>query len=145
MNTAADWIGDRIGRCVVRVRYPETDRMNVAYHAHYLVWFEIGRTELMRELGCDYGDLEKNDGVFFPLRTVSAHYRVSAHYDDQLEVRSRIARVGGASIDFEYRVERPADQMLIATGATGHAAVTGDGRPCRLPRWVRDCLSGKSD
>ena len=119
--------------------------MNVAYHGHYLVWFEIGRTELMREMGCDYGQLEERDGVYFPLRTVSAHYRVSARYDDELEIESRIVKVGGASVDFEYRVHRLEDRVLIATGATGHAAITRDGRLCRLPQWVRDCLSGVNE
>jgi len=119
--------------------------MNVAYHGHYLVWFEIGRTELMRELGCDYGKLEERDGVYFPLRSVSAHYRVSARYDDELEVESRIVKVGGASVDFEYRVHRVEDRVLIATGATGHAAITREGRLCRLPQWVRDRLSGGSE
>lgn len=118
--------------------------MNVAYHGHYLVWFEIGRTELMREMGCDYGQLEQCEGLYFPLRTVSAHYCVSARYDDQLEVESWVARLGGASIDFEYRIHRIEDRVLIATGNTGHAAVTKAGRPCRLPRWVRDRLSGKT-
>ena len=58
---------DRYGRADVRVRYPETDRMGVAYHGHYLAWFEIGRTELMRDLGCSYADLEDRDGIFFPV------------------------------------------------------------------------------
>ena len=115
--------------------------MNVAYHGHYLVWFEIGRTELMREMGCDYGNLERHDGIYLPLRRVSANYRVSAHYDDLLEIESRIVKLGGASVDFEYRVQRVEDRVLIATGATGHAAVNREGRPCRLPRWVRDRLS----
>ena len=121
------------GRTTVRVRYPEVDRMGVAYHAHYLVWFEIGRTELMRDLGCDYGVLEERDGIFFPLREVGARYRAPARYDDVLDVHTVLATLGGASVRFEYRIVRPADGVELATGFSEHAAVGRDGRPLRLP------------
>jgi acyl-CoA thioester hydrolase len=130
------------GRTTIRVRYPETDRMNVVYHAHYLVWFEIGRTELMRELGCEYAALEERDGIFFPLREVAAHYHAPARYDDALEVHTRLEAVGGASVRFSYRVVREGAVEPLVTGFTEHAAVGRDGRPCRLPAALRRRLAG---
>jgi acyl-CoA thioester hydrolase len=123
------------------VRYPETDRMGVAYHAHYLVWFELGRTELMRELGCVYGELEERDGIAFPVIEASARYHAPARYDQLLEVTTRVAAVGGSRIRFEYRIERPADARMLASGFTEHAAVGRDGRPRRLPAALRERLA----
>ena len=127
------------GRCVtvLRVRYPETDRMNVAYHGHYLAWYELGRTELMREAGCAYGALEEGAGIFFPVIEVGSRYLRPAHYDESLEVHTRLVRVDGARVRFEYDLFRPADRTLLATGFTEHAAVGRDGRPTRLPQALR--------
>ena len=116
--------------------------MRVAYHAHYLVWFEIGRTELMRELGLCYGELEEGDGIYFPLREVGARYHVSARYDDVLDVCTELKSVGGASMRFEYRVLLRKDERLLACGFTEHAAVGGDGRPRRIPGEMRRKLAG---
>ena len=115
--------------------------MNVVHHTHYLVWFEIGRTELMRELGCSYASLEDREGLFFPLREAGARYLAPARYDDVLDVHATIARVGGASVRFEYRVVRRSDARQLATGYTEHAAVDRDGRPRRLPPDLRQLLS----
>ena len=127
----------------LRVRYPEIDRMGVAYHANYLVWFELGRTELMREIGCTYGELEDRESIFFPVIEVGTHYRASARYDEELEVRTRIVSVGAARVRFEYRLVRPAQDVLLATGFTEHAAVGKDGRPVRLPRALRERLASR--
>ena len=126
----------------VRVRYPETDRMKVAYHAHYLVWFEIGRTELMRGLGCPYGEMEDREGILFPLTEVAARYLAPARYDDLLRVHTRLGQVGGARVRFDYRIVRPSDETLLATGSTTHAATREDGRPTRLPPAIRERLTG---
>jgi len=128
----------------VRVRYPETDRMNVAYHACYLVWFEIGRTELMRELGCTYAELEDRDGIGFPLTEVGARYLAPARYDDLLDVHTRLTAVSGARVRFEYRVVRRADERLLATGFSQHAAVGRDGKPTRMPEPLRKRLGDGS-
>lgn len=126
-----------VGRTSVRVRYAETDRMNVVYHTHYLVWFEIGRTELMRELGCAYGELERRDGIFFPVVEAGSRYLVPARYDDLLQIRTRLALVGGARVRFEYELVRDSDGRLLATGFTEHAAVGSKGRPVRMPTELR--------
>lgn len=121
----------------VRVRYPETDRMGVAYHAHYFAWFELGRTELMRELGHSYHDLEEHEGILFPVREARARYRAPARYDDELAIRTRVSEVGGARVRFDYRIVRAADDTALASGFTEHAAVGRDGRPRRLPAALR--------
>jgi acyl-CoA thioester hydrolase len=114
--------------------------MNVVHHTHYLVWFEIGRTELMRTLGCDYASVEDAEGIQFPLRRVGVRYRAPARYDDVVDVRTRLVATGGASVRFEYRVIHGVDGRLLATGFTEHAATGKDGRPCRLPAELRGRL-----
>ena len=142
MSEAAERAPLREGLTTVRVRYPEVDRMNVVYHAHYLVWFEIGRTELLRELGCSYASLEEAQGLYLPLREVGARYLAPARYDDRLRVHTRLMSVGGASVRFEYRICREQDERSIVTGFTEHAAVDPNGRPQRLPSELRGRLNG---
>ena len=131
------------GRTSVRVRYPETDRMNVVYHAHYLVWFELGRTELLRDLGCDYGTLEDRDGIYFPVREVGARYFVPGRYDDRLEIRTALTTVRRSLVRFDYEVMRKDDDRLLASGFSEHAAVGRDGRPMRMPDELRRRLGVK--
>jgi acyl-CoA thioester hydrolase len=140
---AADQAAHAAGVVALRVRYPETDRMRVAYHAHYLVWFEIGRTELMRALGCAYGELEDRDGIAFPLTEVGARYLAPARYDDLLDVHTRLVEVGAVRVRFEYQVVRPSDGKVLATGHTEHAALARDGRPRRMPAELRARLEGR--
>ena len=117
----------------VRVRYPETDRMGIAWHGHYLAWFELGRTEWMREAGCAYGEMEDQRGLFFPVVHAEARYRASARYDDLLLVHTRLAKLGGVRVRFDYEIRDRGSERLLATGSTEHAAVDREGRPCRLP------------
>lgn len=114
--------------------------MGVAYHGHYLAWYEMGRTELMRELGCAYGELERREGIFFPVVEAGSRYLVPARYDDLLQVRTRLVRIGGARVRFEYELIRSDDDRLLATGFTEHASVGAAGRPVRLPAALRDKL-----
>jgi acyl-CoA thioester hydrolase len=116
--------------------------MNVVYHAHYLVWFEVGRTELMRELGCSYAALEDDEAIYFPLRELGARYHAPAHYDELLEVHTRLEAVGGASVRFAYRILRRGRVEPLVTGFTEHAAVGRDGRPRRLSAALRQRLAG---
>jgi acyl-CoA thioester hydrolase len=139
VSARVDDAGPR-GTVELRVRYPETDRMGVVYHAHYLVWFELGRTELMRELGCAYRELEDRQRVFFPVRSAAARYRVAARYDDRLAVHTTLTEVGASRVRFDYRILRLEDGREIATGFTEHAAVGGDGKPVRLPAEIRERL-----
>jgi acyl-CoA thioester hydrolase len=127
----------RIGTTSSRVRYPETDRMGVAHHTHYFVWFELGRTELMRDAGCAYGELEDGEGVYFPVVEAGARYEVSARYDEVVEIETRLVSAEGVRVRFEYVLRRQADGRVLARGFTVHAACGRDGRPTRLPESVR--------
>lgn len=139
MNSAAEGAGWSSHR--LRVRYPETDRMGIVHHTHYFTWFELGRTELMRELGVPYGELEDREGLFFPVVEARARYRVSARYDEELTVRTRIAAVRGATVRFDYEIRRDGGAEPLATGFTEHATVGRDGRPLRIPRDLRSRLT----
>lgn len=131
----------RTSRATTRVRYPETDRMGVAHHTHYFVWFELGRTEWMREAGCTYGELEDGDGVFFPVIEAGAAYKASARYDDVIEIETRLTATEGVRVRFDYEVRRSGDRQLLATGHTVHASCGRDGRPMRLPDGLRERLA----
>jgi len=123
----------------VRVRYADTDQMGVVYYANYLIWFEVGRNEYLRAVGYPYSKLESED-IRMPVAEATCRYHAPARYDDVLDVRTRIAEVGNASVRFTYRIVRQADARLLASGATRHAAVDPGGRPCRIPEEVKRCL-----
>jgi len=124
----------------LRVRYPEVDRMGVAHHANHFIWFEIGRTELMRARGVTYRGLEE-EGILLPVIEASCAYHAPARYDDLLRVRTRIENATAVRIAFEYRIESEADGRLLATGTTRHASVDRGGRPRRLPARLRELLA----
>lgn len=118
---------------VLRVGYSETDQMGVVHHSRYLVWFEIGRTELMRDAGCAYSQMEQQ-GIRMPVVEVACKYVSPARYDDLIEVETRLDEINRASVRFAYKVVRKTDGRLVATGSTRHAATDPDGVPKRLPR-----------
>jgi acyl-CoA thioester hydrolase len=113
----------------VRVRYGETDQMGVVYHPNYLLYFETGRTELMRAAGVAYSDLEKS-GVFLVVTEASCKYRAAARYDQQLKI----------TVTFSYRVLGPGGSLL-AEGRTELASVDAAKNPVRLPKTVADLLA----
>ena len=122
-----------------RVRYGETDQMGVVYHANYLVYFELGRTELMRGLGLSYSDCERG-GVKLPV--VEAHVRFidGARYDEELLVGTRITSVSAVRVRFDYVVKSGQDNRLLAAGHTVLASLGENGRPRRFPAEVRELL-----
>jgi acyl-CoA thioester hydrolase len=124
----------------VRVRYAETDQMRVVYHANYLVWFEVARTDLLRSLGWSYREMEAA-GVSLPVIEVHADYRQPARYDDELEIEARGRLLSPVRMEFQYTVRRRTDQTVVATGYSRHAAIGPSGRPCRLPTRVRDVFA----
>ena len=130
----------RSGASRVRVRYAETDQMRVAYHANFFVWFEVGRTDLLRQIGWSYREMEQ---AGFQLPVIEAHCRFlkPARYDDEIEIRTVGRLVSAVRVQFEYEAVRVADEVVAATGETLHAAVTPAGRPCRLPNRVRDLFA----
>ena len=125
---------------MVRVRYAETDKMGVAYHANYLVWFEVGRTDLLRTLGWSYREMEES-GVILPVIEAHCEYRQASRYDDELEVRTEGLLLSPVRIRFDYQVVRHADGVTTAVGRTVHAALDAARRPCRLPERVRQAFA----
>ena len=126
-------------RVTVRVRYGETDQMGVVYHPNYLLYFETGRTELMRASGVAYSELEKS-GVFLVVTQASCRYRAAARYDQELTVLTRVDEVRKATVTFSYRVLGPGGGLL-AEGSTELASVDRDKNPVRLPKEVSELLS----
>jgi acyl-CoA thioester hydrolase len=120
----------------VRVRYAETDQMGIVYYANYLVWFEVGRTELLRSLGWSYREME-DEGIGLPVIEASCLYHRPARYDDELEIRTKGTLLSAVRMQFDYEIMRNPGGELIVSGRTLHAAVNGDGRPARLPARVR--------
>jgi len=125
----------------VRARYPETDRMGVVHHSHYFVWFEIGRTELLRDLGMPYAALEEEQ-LFMPVIEAAARYRAPVRYDEEVDVETELTEVTGVQVRFAYRLLRHPGGEPVATGFSLHAAVNEKGRPRRLPQDVRERLQG---
>ena len=126
-------------RSPVRVRYPETDAMGVAHHTNFFIWFEIGRTELLRDGGFSYADLEKEQ-IFLPVVEATCRYLHPAQYDELLWVETEVAGVGAVKIRFSYRITCQEDGRLIATGNTLHASLNGRRKPTRIPVRIRDLL-----
>lgn len=115
----------------VRVRYGETDQMGVVYHANYFLYFEEGRTELLRASGLPYRELEKR-GIFLVVTDAGCRYRAHATYDEMLRVVTRVAALGKATVRFEYSVTG-ADGRIVSEGHTELAALNAERRPVRLP------------
>jgi len=126
-------------RSPVRVRYAETDQMGVVYYANYFVWFEIGRTDLLRTLGSTYRQLEA-EGLSLPVIEASCQYAAPCLYDEELVVVTRGRLLSPIRVAFSYAVER-ADGAIAARGRTEHAALGRDGRPHRLPAFLREALT----
>jgi len=121
----------------VRVRYAETDQMGVVYHANYLVWFEVGRVELMRALGVEYKRMEIEDDCQIVVADLRCRYHHPARYDEVLRVRTRIAASKNRVIRFAYELFRDADGQLLATGETKHIICGRNGKPKLLPQKYR--------
>src|SRR6478736_1997399 len=106
----------------LRVRYAETDKMGVVYYANYLVWFEVGRADLLRALGWTYREME-HAGVSLPVIEAQCVYRRPARYDDEMAIQTTGRLLSPVRMEFEYQVITTHDQMVAATGKTVHAAL----------------------
>jgi acyl-CoA thioester hydrolase len=124
----------------VRVRYAETDKMGVVYYANYFVWFEIGRTDLLRNMGWSYREMEQA-GVSLPVIEAHCDYHRPARYDDDLDVKTEGRMLSPVRMEFRYQVVRRTGQIAVATGRTVHAALDPAGKPCRLPERVRQVFA----
>jgi len=123
-----------------RVRYQETDQMGVVYHANYLNWFETGRTELLRQLGFTYRDME-NSGVLLPVTSADLQFKSPARYDDIVTVYARLTTFSALRVAFEYEIRRLTEadttsEELLVTGSTSHVWLNRDWKPARLDRML---------
>ena len=120
-----------------RVRYAETDQMSIVYYANYLVWFELGRVELLRSLGLAYSQLEKEHKLILPVVEANCRYRSPARYDDEILIEARPALVRGSVLKFAYRILRAApdgqEPKLLAEGETIHVVCDENLKRMPLP------------
>jgi acyl-CoA thioester hydrolase len=117
----------------VRVRYAETDQMGVVYHSNYLIWFEVGRVEFIRQLGLNYKQMEE-DGCGIAVVDLHVRYKAPARYDDELVIETRLVAARGAVVRFGYRILRVTDGLLLCEGETMHVVVGVDMKKRSLPR-----------
>ena len=124
----------------LRVRFAETDAMQVAYYAEYFVWFEVARTELFRSVGLPYSEVQKR-GLHTPVVRAAADYKASARYDDEVVVKARASKVGRSSVRLDYEVTKLPGKELLCTGHTVHVFIGSDGKPRTIPDEIRKKLS----
>ena len=117
----------------LRVRYAETDQMGVVYHANYFVWFEVGRVELLRQLGFSYRDMEQNDQCFIAVVDARCRYKAPARYDDEIVVRTRLKNVRESLVHFGYELLRAGDGVLLAEGETTHIVTDSQMKTRAIP------------
>jgi acyl-CoA thioester hydrolase len=128
-----------ISSLTLRVNYSETDQMGVVYHANYLIWFDRARTELMRETGLTYKELEQS-GIYLAVSEVRIRYRAAARYDDLVHIRCWVRELGSRRVSFGYTVERQASGELLATGETALVSLTREHTVTRIPAHVLELL-----
>jgi acyl-CoA thioester hydrolase len=126
-------LGERIFETSVRVRYKETDQMGVVHHTNYIVWFEVGRTDLLRQLGLSYRDLEGR-GILLPVVDLSCRYVEAARYDDEIRILTRIADLTPGKIIFSYEIRRKPDDAKLARGSTTHLWVSREMKRMNIQR-----------
>ena len=134
---------DRESVSEFRVRYVETDQMGVVYHANYLVWCEIGRTDFIRTRGLSYADMERA-GTRLAVTGATLRMHASAHYDEVMRVTTRLVAVRSRAIDFAYEITRADDGTRIVSASTTLVSVNGGGRPVALDPGVRALLEAGS-
>jgi acyl-CoA thioester hydrolase len=121
----------------IRVRYAETDQMGVAYHSNYFIWCEVGRVELLRQLGFEYSQMEIEHACRLPVVEATCRYKAPARYDDVVSIETTVAALRSTVIRFAYRLftSRPdaAEPVLLAEAETVHVVVDGDMRKCPMP------------
>src|SRR5271170_1288806 len=117
----------------LRVRYAETDQMGVVYHSNHLIWFEVGRVELMRQMGFSYRDMERDEDRFIAVAEVTCRYRAPARYDEEVVVRTRLKHVRKSVVVFSYELVRAEGGALLAEGETTHVVTDSEMKVAPLP------------
>ena len=118
----------------LRVRYAETDQMGVVYHSNYIIWFEVGRVEMFRQLGFTYSEMEQQEGTRLAVVDVRCRYKIPARYDDLICVRTRLLNVRGSLVHFAYEIFRDNDEALLAEGETVHLVLGADMKRSNLAK-----------
>ena len=116
-------------------RYNETDKGGVVHHSVYSVWFELGRTELLRANGLAYKDLE-DAGVYFVVVELNIRYRRPAFYDEHLQLQTSCSNVTSSKAEHTYRLTRPSDGTVLAEGKSVLGCVNSDGKVRRIPEFM---------
>jgi acyl-CoA thioester hydrolase len=125
----------------VRVRYAETDQMGVVYHSNYLIWFEVGRVELLRELGFSYREMEQQDHCFIAVVEARCRFKAPARYDDEICVRTSLKHVRNSFIQFAYEAVRICDGVMLAEGETTHIVTDARMTKRALPEKYRQAFA----
>ena len=124
----------------LRVRYAETDQMGVVYHSNFVIWFEVGRVELLRQLGFRYRDMERNDDCHIAVVDVRCRYKAPARYDDEIVIRTELKNVRESLLHFGYEISRVEDGTLLAEGETTHIVVNRNFERTSLPEKYQQLL-----
>jgi len=132
------------GETRLRVRYAETDKMGVVYHSNFVIWFEVGRVELLRQLGFQYSEMEAEDNCHIPVVDLRVRYKAPAQYDDEIVVRTQIKNVRSSLLHFSYEIFREADRTLLATGETMHIIVNDKFERQPLPEKYMKAFTGRT-
>ena len=127
----------KMNKLNIRIPYADTDKMGVVYHANYLKYFEMGRTELMRQIGFTYDEMEKQ-GLYFPVVSAQCNYHAPAHYDDLITVETAISEIKNVTVTFSYKIKHQ-DKILVI-GFTKHPLVNYAFKPTRIPQNLKDLL-----
>ena len=123
----------------IRVRYAETDQMKVVHHRNYLVWCELGRTDLIRKLGTSYAEIEKQ-GILLAVVEANLRYHAPARYDDRIRVRTTLSAARSRSVTFDYTIENADTGEKLVTARTMLASINGDGKLVSMPEHMRRAL-----
>ena len=124
----------RVYETSFRVRYAETDQMGVVYHSNFVIWFEVGRVEMLRQLGFTYSEMEKQDGTHIAVVDMRCRYKAPARYDDMVAIRTRLVNVRDSLLHFAYEIVRNEDGTLLAEGETVHIVVDSEFKRMPLPQ-----------
>jgi acyl-CoA thioester hydrolase len=128
----------------LRVRYAETDQMSVVYHSNYMIWFEVGRVEMLRQLGFSYLEMEE-DGMNLPVVEIKCRYKHPARYDDEITIRTRLAEMRTSLLRFQYDVVRKSDGRLLAEGESVHVVVGRELKRAHLTDKYRSVLHAAAE
>jgi len=124
----------------LRIRYSESDRMGTFYNSRLLEWMEVGRTELIRAMGCPYSEWEAR-GVMAPIVEANLQFRGRAGYDDLLQIETTCSKMGRVRLRFDSKITLVETGKVVAEGFTIHALVNEKGKLLRIPNWIENMLT----